>query len=615
MQMLDETPPPRLPLSFILRLMLLSLLLYGCTPQPHDESFHLVRRLGQATENVLVDRESRHVLESKAIHEIDVPDAAGCVLELGYGSTGSGKYEVHAAARSKDGDILDLLSEKVAGGTWNYRRIKLPQSKLESLRLEVKITRNGPPGNAVAKPRWSRPLLYCPVGRDKIKPNNVLLICLDTLRADRLGSYGNTLGLTPNIDKLAREGTVFEHGYAQFPNTLASHATMFTGYYPTQHGLLPGTIAGISADELTLARIFADNGYRTVAYTEDAYVGSSFGFGAGFDQFHDGPETNAKEQFPGHAAETFARASKWLRERPDTPFFMFLHTYEVHAPYLPDRGRIKVVQQRAGFNYGGKFKFKFESLFELSYNRGRLKLTYEDLQQISYLYDAEVMKLDEEVGRFRNLLERLGILDSTLVVIVSDHGEEFSEHRFLGHGETLHAQALHVPMIMRLPGSVAAGMKVGSRVGLIDLAPTLAELSGIDSPMKQRPARSLLPLMTGANRGERRVFSQLNASRGSCKHWKVGDFKTCPYDGVALRDDTHTYIRAEVSGDEELYDTKLDPQELHNLAAEAPAHLLADYAQVVARFRESLAEGSLTSVPIEVDRSTEDKLKALGYVE
>ncbi len=613
--MLAETPPPRPSLSPIFPLLLLSLLLPGCTPQPPDQSFHEVRRLGRAAENVLIDRESRHVLESKAVHEIGVSNAAGCVLELGYGSTGSGQYEVHAMALTEEGDIVNLLSDKAASGSWRDRRIELNRSDIKTLRLETKLAPAKQAGAAAPKPRWSRPLLYCPAAPGKAKPNNVLLICLDTLRADRLGSYGNALDLTPNIDKLAREGTLFEHGYAQFPNTLASHATMFTGYYPTQHGLLPGTIAGISADELTLARIFAEHGYRTVAYTEDAYVGSTFGFGAGFDQFHDGPETKAKEQFPGHAAETFARASKWLRERPDTPFFMFLHTYEVHAPYLPDRGRIKVVQQRAGFDYSGKFKFKFESLFELSYNRGRLKLTNEDLQQISYLYDAELMKLDEEVGRFRSLLERLGILDSTLVVIVSDHGEEFSEHGFLGHGETLHTQALHVPMIMRLPGSVAAGMRVGSRVGLIDLAPTLAELSGIDSRMKERPARSLLPLMTGADQGERRVFSQLNASRDSCKDWKVDDFKTCPYDGVALRDNTHTYIRAEVSGDEELYDTRIDPQELNDIAGEAPAHVIADYAQVVARFRESLAKGSLASVPIKVDLSTEDKLKALGYVE
>jgi arylsulfatase A-like enzyme len=326
---------------------------------------------------------------------------------------------------------------------------------------------------------------------------NVILISIDTLRPDRLGAYGGERGLTPALDGLAARGAVFEQAIAQAPWTIPSHASFLTSEYPSALGVGPYRDPGkLSPAALTLAEAFREHGFATAAIT-GGYVSRVLGFEQGFDAFH---ETLDEPVF----ASTRAYAERWLDQRdPKRPFFLFLHTFEVHQ-YRPPAdlrerlvtpydGPLRQVERVSAFVQDGETRAHAAGFSQA------------DWRYLADLYDACVASVDAEIGRLLATLAERGLLEQTLVVVTSDHGEEFGEHGGSGHGYTLYDENLRVPLV--LGHRSLAARRVPEQVRLLDLAPTLVELAGLSAPPSWR-GQSLVPLLEGAALAPLPAFSE-----------------------------------------------------------------------------------------------------------
>lgn len=304
----------------------------------------------------------------------------------------------------------------------------------------------------------------------KDPPKNLLLISLDTVRADHLGIYGARDASTPNLDRLGREGAYFTAASSAVPLTLPSHATLMTGLLPPHHGLRLNGFGQLPASQTTLAETFAEAGFDTAAFVGAFVLDHRFGLDQGFSHYDDAIDRSRDGSSPRLESERPAgvvvdRALAWLKGRsaapasPTRPFFLFVHLYDAHAPYLPPE--------------------PWRERFATS------------------PYAGEIAYVDQQVGRLLAELEQSGELDRTLVVALADHGESLGEHGEETHGLLLYEKALHVPLLMRAPGRIPAGRVVTTEVGLVDLAPTLAPLLGLSFPAPAAPGsgRDLGPLL------------------------------------------------------------------------------------------------------------------------
>jgi arylsulfatase A-like enzyme len=310
-----------------------------------------------------------------------------------------------------------------------------------------------------------------------------ILISIDTLRADHLGCYGYRRPTSPFLDSLARRATLFEEAYAQFPSTLVSHMSMFTGLQPREHGVFPPNSV-LSPEVETLPEVFRRHGFRTAGYTEGGYVSGRFGFRRGFGEFvaRDRDRDRQVEQ-------TFRRGVRFLEGLgPGDRFFLFLHTYAVHAPYdAPARYRLPFW---AGEPPAGAIPATPPALTRQT-AIGE-SLPGPAIDWLTALYDAGIRQADEVLERFFADLERLGLTDEVTVVVTSDHGEEFQEHGRFNHTQ-LYREVLRVPLLVIHPDHRSA-VRHGGIVQLVDLAPTFHELARL-RPNGRPSGSSLAPLL------------------------------------------------------------------------------------------------------------------------
>jgi arylsulfatase A-like enzyme len=325
------------------------------------------------------------------------------------------------------------------------------------------------------------PLMACGA---RTPPSSVILISIDTLRADHLGAYGYSRPTSPFFDELARDSALFERAFIQVPGTLPSHMSMLTGLYPAQHGVYPPD-GVLSPDIPTLSEILQWEGYRTAGFTEGGYVAGSFGFDRGFDAFDD-HVARTERDFEAILAKGVAFLDGLGGEEP---FFLFLHTYAVHDPYQPP------AEYRNLFWEGeppATFAPTGPNL--VAVNRGARTVTPEAVRYYEALYDAGIRYVDDQLRRFWDRLTDAGLTERTVLVITSDHGEEFLEHGSLVH-EQAYVETTHVPLLVRAPG-VPRGVVVGSLVESVDLAPSLLELVDLASEARQMAGRSWVRLLS-----------------------------------------------------------------------------------------------------------------------
>jgi hypothetical protein len=307
--------------------------------------------------------------------------------------------------------------------------------------------------------------------RQPAPARGVVLISIDALRADTLGLYGSPRPTSPFLDALARRALVFDNAFCQIPSTLPSHLSMFTGLYPSEHDVFPPSDV-LSSEIPTLPELFRAAGFRTFGHSEGGYVMGGYGFARGFEAWSDSPYTDDRD-----IERTFQRGLDDLATVGEGErFFLFLHTYSVHDPYDPP------AEYRARFWPGPPPPGAFEATGPnfAAHNSQLLDAPPAAAAYYRALYEAGVAYMDDVMARFFDELERLGLDDDTLVVFTSDHGEEF-----LDHGRYVHTQAypetLRVPLLVVHPG-LERGRRVARIVELIDLLPTLAELTGLAPP-------------------------------------------------------------------------------------------------------------------------------------
>ena len=310
-----------------------------------------------------------------------------------------------------------------------------------------------------------------------------VLVSLDTLRADHLGTYGYGRATSPFLDSLAARGTLFEEAYSHYPSTLVSHMSMLTGLLPGEHGVVePGAV--LAPEIETLAQVFQRGGFATAAYTEGGYMSGRYGFRRGFETFHARHRSGSRQ-----VQQTFRRGVAFLEaQAPDRPFLLFLHTYAVHAPYdAPERYQRMFWQ---GDPPPGAPPPTPRALTEQNL-RGD-PLPPRAVEYLTAAYDAGIRETDDVLRAFFADLERLGLRDDVTLVITADHGEELQDHgRF--HHTQLYRETMRVPLLVVHPDRREPVRQAGL-VGLSDLAPTLYELARL-TPRQAPSGRSLARLL------------------------------------------------------------------------------------------------------------------------
>lgn len=323
------------------------------------------------------------------------------------------------------------------------------------------------------------------------QPHNVILISIDTLRADHLGAYGYRRDTSPFFDELAAQGILFERAISQIPGTLPSHMSIFTGLYPVEHGVYPPDSI-LSPSIETLPAVFRRAGYRTGGFTAGGYMDGRYGFDRGFEVFDDTIPDADKD-----AEHVFGNGLRFLRSLEDGErFFLFLHTYQVHDPYVPPRG----YENRfwSGPPPPGAFPSTGTNLLDV--NLGVRAITPEVVRYFEALYDSEIRATDDSLRRLFAGLRDLGLLENTWIVITSDHGEELFEHGMMAH-EQIYDECLHVPLLVLPPeeGRRPQPRRVPDLVESVDISPTLHELAGL-APRTPPSGESLVPQMRGVAR-------------------------------------------------------------------------------------------------------------------
>jgi arylsulfatase A-like enzyme len=528
--------------------------------------------------------------------EVEVP--RGAWLEVGLGldpvvrRIPAAPVEFVVAARAGADDVeilrdtLDPAAPDVTG--WRDHRVSLEALGGRRVRFQFRTRALADPDVGrppVGFPLWGTANVLAPSAA--VAPRNVVLISLDTLRADHLGVYGSALPTSPEIDALAGEGAVFENVFATWPSTTVSHMSMLTGLYPSVFVDRSEMRYPLSRKHSTLAEAVARGGLATAAVTEDGYVVTTVGFARGFDSYRE----NRGISFPdtsGEVAQTFADGLEWIREHRDQRFFVFLHTYQVHTPYTPPPEH---------------------DIFSMDMGGAPATIAQRRRVKDEALYAGEVVYTDAELGKFVASLAELGVLDSTVLIITADHGEAFGEHDLFGHSNSLYDELLHVPLIVRAPGLVPAGTRVDAIASLVDLVPTVLDVLGLPA-LSRVSGHSLLPHLTGSadeTERDRAVFAELHRRDQSL---------------VAVRRLGRKWILDLENPDESItFDLAEDPGELHpssdaDLVAVGES-LRGTYATAANGVRAYAARsaGEPTEPAAAPDDETTAKLRVLGYLE
>lgn len=391
---------------------------------------------------------------------------------------------------------------------------------------------------------------------------NVLLVTIDTVRADHIGCYGAANIKTPTIDALAKDGILFERALSQVPLTWPSHVAILTGTYPFHNGVQDFSGQPLAADFRSLAQAFSDHGYATAAVISSFVLDRSWGLARGFAHYDDAFAGNAFLQsgvglVERKAAESVNRSLAWLNRRPAKPFFFWLHLYDPHSGYDPPE------------------PFRSE---------------YRD-----HLYDGEIAYADAQLGRLIAWLKQNRLYEKTIIVLLSDHGESLGEHGEREHGFFIYNSTLRVPLVIKAAGTAAGAQRVSDIAEITAVAPTLLKLAGIsDRISAQFDTASLLPKPKLDTAYSETMYPFSSFGWNPLRSIEAGDYH---------------YIEAPRP---ELYNLRDDPGELHNLIAQNPATAAALKQRLGERVAQHVAAAAGTSAP--TDEAVVQKLRALGYL-
>lgn len=425
------------------------------------------------------------------------------------------------------------------------------------------------------------------------KPQNVLLIVIDTLGAKHVGAQRDGRSITPHLDRLAAEGTTFTRAYSSAPWTKPSIGTMFTGLMPSSHGVIK--LRDILPERATtVAERLQHRGYRTAGVVSHTLLNQKSGLAQGFEDY-----TVVKFERAVHDDITSDAVSneaiRWLDGRDAaSPFLLFLHYFDPHYNY----------QDHPQYSFANNYQGSLRPGLNFRVLRDRIpELTPQDIEYLVALYHEEIAYTDQEIGRVLDYLERNGLRDDTLIVVVADHGEEFFEHGFLGHTRTLYDELIHVPFIVSWPGRVKQ-QRIEVPVSLVDLTPTLLELLGVTEQNVSFDGISLAQCLVNGSceLPHRPLFAEVHFSSPNIAAHKS-----------AVLDWPYKLISDKIAGSVTLYDRAQDPDEQRDLTAQQQP-LLESLRARLERFEQrgsatDREEGAFEETPEELER-----LRSLGYL-
>jgi len=420
---------------------------------------------------------------------------------------------------------------------------------------------------------------------------NLVLISMDTLRADRLGAYGNTRGLTPNIDAFAEHAVLFEDAYSNSPKTASSHMSLFTSRLPTVHKVrnqsarLDLTSPTLASNRPSIAQLLNRAGYVNMGLAGGANLHPDMGFAKGFQGRFQSQIADFSDQ-----VQTAGKALRQLRKQP-APSFLFLHSYQVHGPYLPPaefqsrfvREPSALLEPRVKAYTGMPRREQWRVMNrdglngQPAYWEGKEEFGPAEAAYLSDLYDASVANMDVSMGELFDRLENQGAFDDSIIVLLSDHGEEFFEHGGFEH-DALHNEHLHVPLLVRLPAGHLGGTRVRGLAQLIDVLPTLLDLLALDAPEDLEGVSLSDAIKSGRVSGDRPLIAE------NVMYLPHGKY------GGALRNSVgHVIFEWDASATPdatlEAFDLRADPGELHDRFAES-----APLRELAARLKLALGE-------------------------
>lgn len=490
-----------------------------------------------------------------------------------------------------------------------------------------------------------------PSNTDEVRPPNVVIVLFDTLRPDRMGCYGYGRDTTPNIDAMADEFFVFEAAQSTAPWTAPALISLMTALYPDAHGVRTAPIPErLSDGARTLAQLLHGRGYATAAFTEGAYARGEFGLDKGFDVYH---VEEISDEAPSHEGLTqrlprnVDRALDWLSQRQEEPFLLFFHTYEVHSPQLPAEEHVRLF--RPDYNAAeheaavlaaierwnehheideAGLRLLMQEYATSSFMRlpspGAPDLLREKAQELGVafseqnyatwpdlvtlvrdLYDADLRRTDEQLARLWEALRAAGQWENTVVVLASDHGEGLGDHGVLWHGATLHEALLRIVLMIRTPDAGLEPRRVREVASIVDVMPTILDLTGTSAEGLVLQGRSLLPVLRGTP-----------SSRAAYSH-AGRRFRNVVAQRYTIRTQEWRLVVDEDEGWVRLFDLRNDPAELSDVSAREPeitAELLERLTKqraVDAALRRRLGPNSATG---ELDAAAMRELEMLGYL-
>jgi choline-sulfatase len=436
--------------------------------------------------------------------------------------------------------------------------------------------------------------------------NYVFLICADTLRADHLQTYGYKKTTSPCLDNFAQDGIVFNNAYAQAPWTLPSHMSLFTALYEFNHGIKRGTI--ISPNIHYLIEELSQK-FSTRSFNGGIYVSSNFGFFRGFDLFKSIPHD---QYSPEATKKLFNLVRNDLNKASFLNAFYFLHTYQTHSPYNPPLNYLKK------FNPSPKYTYLSAPTVGSNHKDQYKQLPQDMTDAYIDLYDAEIFVFDLWFGRFLDYLKKQNIYDNSMIIFMSDHGEEFFDHEGWGHTHSLYNELIRVPLIIKLPKSQFKGTRLEAEVGLIDIMPFILNYYNIPFDKKAIDGTDLMPVIRGEERDRVLISSLTSGFYIPSLPFKISRIENhqkiifnLPYTEETL---AFFHTPPPPYSQFEYYDLLQDPREKSNIHESRAAEIRKFrelFEFIVLKGRENLAT---KDKPVEFDKNLIEALKSLGYV-
>lgn len=524
---------------------------------------------------------------------VDVPEGALLTLRLGSPDPFKSAQAV-VRVTPEGGRPVDLWRGPFFS-FWQEHRLSLAKFEGRVIKLELIALGTGVAG--FASPAILVPA--SPIDPPETTPKSVILLLIDTQRADRLRPFNaGTRVQTPVMDALAAEGAVFEAAQSPENWTKPACASVLTGLYPASHGAKGGD-ARLSEKALMLSEAFKQAGFATGIFAANGFVSDRFGFNQGWDYY-----TNyIREKHSCSAEKVFRDAGNWVEQNKDKRFFLYVHTIDPHVPYDPPEDLLKLYYPD---DYAGVIRPR-QTAEQLSKAKGsppKLNLDADDKAYLEALYDAEVSYHDRSLGVFIERLKKLGLYDQTMFVITADHGEEFYDHNSLGHGHTVYQELIHVPFVLRFPPLVPP-QRVPETVSTVDIAPTVLSAAGVPVPEVMEGIDRMPQLRGGLVPAPAAAFSDFLDDRRAIRagRWKL-----------ILRGLTPT-----------LFDLESDPREQAELDVKAHPVAMRYCRILLGQFLGARDRGDWTNADppqgsvelkgedTEIDDDTRSGLRALGY--